>query len=166
VNRKTFIHIGYLLEDVELSVDIKRAENSIYMCCSNIRNGHLSCRWQCSSVLAVTIVNDTWPAMVFETGGEFDQCKATNRSCHWWLPGCDCVVCYICIYQTTWHHTPEDSNLHSHHWENVRSHKNGCSVVFIVVLLWQNIKLMGWLRKCHIVTCSYQRAVQLRWTVW
>lgn len=74
MNRETFILTGYLLDDVELCVDIKHAENSIYRCCSNIRNGHLSCRWQCSSVLAVMIVNDTWPGVVFATGGEFDRC--------------------------------------------------------------------------------------------
>jgi hypothetical protein len=27
------------------------------------------------------------------------------------------------VYQITWHHIPEDSNLHSQHHENLKSHK-------------------------------------------
>jgi hypothetical protein len=63
-------------------MDIKHAENSIYTCCSNFRNGHLNCTRLCSSLLAVTIINGTLLVMVSAARGEFDQCEVTNLSCH------------------------------------------------------------------------------------
>jgi hypothetical protein len=89
-----------VLDDVEFSVDvIKYADNSIYTRCNRIRIDHLSCGWQYSSVLAVMIVNDTWPvwfSFFSATGGELEQCEVANRSCHLTIAGvCDYIFCYV-----------------------------------------------------------------------
>jgi len=41
-----------------------------------------------------------------------------------WIEAAGSSETFILIYQTAWHHIPEDMYLHSHCHENLKSHKS------------------------------------------